>query len=104
MKYFWFLFLAYLVFGLLHQNKGKAYGYKIDLFIDLFFGAAIWCEPGVTISAETGMAMQRAHPPYWAIVLNDFLNMFEKGHCAKAILADIARAQGTINYLRVKQP
>jgi hypothetical protein len=104
MKFIWILLGVYLVFGLIHQNKGKTYGYKIDFFIDLFFGAVIWCEPGVSISSETGLACQRAHPPFWATSLSAFLDLFKKGHCQKAIFDDIARAQHAIEYLRTKQP
>lgn len=98
-----YLFLAYLAFGLIHQNHGKAYDYKLDLFIDLFLGAAIWCEPGVTISSEVGKAMERANPPRWAKLLNGFLDKIKKGHCQKAILDDILRAQLAITYLQTKQ-
>lgn len=94
-----YLFLAYLAFGLIHQNHGKAYDYKLDLFLDLFLGAAIWCEPGVTISAEVGLAMKRPNPPLWAKLLNGFLDKIKKGHCAKAIEDDILRAQAAILYL-----
>lgn len=101
MKYIWLLLLAYLLFGLIHQNRGKTFGYKLDLFIDLFFGAVIWCEPGVSISSEVGKAMQRAKPPRWAIALNGFLNLFHADHCRKAMLDDIARAKATIVYLTI---
>jgi hypothetical protein len=104
MMYFWLLLLAYLIFGLIHQNKGKTFGYKLDLFIDLFFGAAIWCEPGVTVSSEVGKAMERTQPPRWAKLLNGFLDMIQKGHCAKAILDDIIRAENSIAYLNTRQP
>lgn len=97
------LLLAYLLFGLVHQNKGKAYGYKLDLFIDLFFGAAVWCQPGITISAETGLALQRAKPPLWAKALGWFLDHIQANHCALAIQDDIARAQLAILYLQTKQ-
>jgi hypothetical protein len=100
MRYFWLLLLAYLIFGLVHQNRGKTFGYKLDLFIDLFLGAAIWCEPGVTISSEVGKAVRLAKPPWWAIGLNRFLSLFQVDHCAKAILDDIARAEATIAYLK----
>lgn len=95
--------LVYLVFGLLHQNNGKTYGYKLDLFIDLFFGAAIWCKPGVTISSEVGLAIQRTNPPMWAKILNKFLDSIQKDHTSKAVADDIIRAENAISYLKTKQ-
>ena len=79
------------------------YAYKVLLFIDLFACALIFRDSDVTISAETGLAMQRAAPPLWARALNSFLNLFHKGHCRMAIAADIDRAQTAIAYLQTKQ-
>jgi hypothetical protein len=82
----------------------KTYIYKILLFIDIFLCAIVFRDPDVTISAETGLAMQRANPPWWAKRLNQFLNFFHKGHCAQAIDDDIVRAETAIAYLKTKQP
>ena len=81
----------------------KNYLYKILLFLDIFLCALIFRDPDVTISAETGLAMQRAKPPLWAKLLNGFLNLIQKDHCALAINDDILRAQTAIQYLRTKQ-
>lgn len=80
----------------------KGYLYKILLFFDLFVSALIWRDPDVTISAETGLAMQKEKPPLWAQILNGFLNLIRKGHCAAAIQDDIVRAQIAIAYLSKK--
>ena len=93
------LLLAYLLVGLLTNNGGRAYNYKLDLFLDLFLGAAVWCEAGVTISSEVGLAIKRGNPAWWARALNAFLNWLHPGHCAQAILDDTARAKATIAYL-----
>lgn len=81
----------------------KNYLYKVLLFLDIFVSSLLFRDPDVTISAETGLAMQRANPPLWAKLLDGFLNMIRKGHCAQAINDDIARAQTAITYLRTKQ-
>jgi hypothetical protein len=82
----------------------KNYLYKILLFFDIFMCALIFRDPDVTISAETGLAMQRATPPIWAMLLNGFLDFIQKGHCQAAIEDDIRRAQIAIQYLQTKQP
>lgn len=81
----------------------QGYVYKVLLFIDLFACALLFRDPDVTISAETGLAMQRAKPPLWARALNAFLNAIQKDHCANAVLDDIARAETAIAYLRTRQ-
>lgn len=81
----------------------KNYLYKVLLFLDIFVSSLLFRDPDVTISAETGLAMQRAKPPLWAKFLNGFLNMIRQGHCAQAINDDIVRAQTAITYLRTKQ-
>lgn len=81
----------------------KNYAYKVLLFFDIFVCALVFRDPCVTISAETGLAMQRAKPPLWAKILNGFLDKIRKDHCAKAILDDIARAQYAITFLQTKQ-
>jgi hypothetical protein len=82
----------------------KNYVYKVLLFIDIFLCAILFRDPDCTISAETGLAMQRAKPPRWAKMLNGFLNTIQKDHCALSIGDDIARAQTAIQYLNTKQP
>jgi hypothetical protein len=82
----------------------KDYVYKVLLFLDLFVCALVFRDPDVTISSETGLAMNRAKPPLWAKLLNGFLNAIQKGHCQMAIQADIVRAQTAIAYLQTKQP
>jgi hypothetical protein len=82
----------------------KNYAYKVLLFLDIFLCAICFRDPDCTISAETGLAMQRAKPPLWARALNGFLNLIRQGHCAAAILDDITRAQAAIAYLKTKQP
>jgi hypothetical protein len=81
----------------------KNYVYKILLFLDLFVSALTFRDPNVTISAETGLAMQRAKPPLWAKLLNGFLDLIRKGHCQAAIGDDIERANTAIAYLQTKQ-
>jgi hypothetical protein len=82
----------------------KNYLYKILLFLDIFVCALLFRDPDVTLSAETGLAMQRAKPPTWARLLNGFLNRIRQGHCAQAINDDITRAQLAIRYLQTRQP
>lgn len=82
----------------------KTWVYKVLLAFDLFVCACIWRMDDVTISAEIGLAMQRANPPLWAKLLNGFLDRIRKGHCAAAVLDDVARAQAAIAYLQTKQP
>jgi hypothetical protein len=81
----------------------KNYAYKVLLFIDIFLCALLFRDPDVTISAETGLAMQRAKPPLWAKLLNGFLNAIRKGHCQAAITDDVERAQTAVKYLSTKQ-
>lgn len=83
---------------------GKNYFYKILLFIDIFVCALVFRDPDVTISAETGLAMQRTNPPTWAKFLNWFLNKIRTNHCTLAIADDIRRAQTAIQYLQTRQP
>jgi hypothetical protein len=83
---------------------GKNYLYKVLLFLDIFVCALLFRDPDVTISAETGLAMQRAKPPIWAKALSWFLDKIQAGHCAKAINDDILRAQTAIKYLQTRQP
>jgi hypothetical protein len=83
---------------------GKNYLYKVLLFLDIFVCALVFRDPDVTISAETGLAMQRAKPPLWAKLLNGFLNSIQTNHCQLAINDDVARAQTAIKYLQTKQP
>jgi hypothetical protein len=82
----------------------KNYLYKVLLFLDIFVCALVFRDPDVTISAETGLAMQRVHPPLWAIILNCFLNRIQANHCTLAIQDDIRRAQTAIQYLQTRQP
>lgn len=81
----------------------KNYAYKVMLFLDIFICALVFRDPCVTISAETGLAMQRAKPPLWAKLLNGFLDKIRKGHTTTAINDDILRAQNAITYLQTKQ-
>ena len=82
----------------------KNYLYKVLLFLDIFICALVFRDPDITISAETGLAMQRTQPPLWALLLNEFLDLIRKGHCAQAITDDIERAQIAIRYLKTRQP
>jgi hypothetical protein len=82
----------------------KNYLYKVLLFLDIFICALVFRDPDVTISAEVGLAMERAQPPLWAKILNGILNTIQPNHCASAITADIRRAQTAIRYLETKQP
>lgn len=82
----------------------KNYLYKLLLFFDIFICALLFRDPDVTLSAETGLAMQRAAPPYWAKALNWFLDKIQTNHCTLAIQDDIERAQIAIQYLKTKQP
>lgn len=81
----------------------KNYLYKILLFIDIFSCAVIFRDPDVTLSAEVGLAMERAKPPLWAIIINWTLNKIQAHHCASAITDDIRRAQIAIKYLETRQ-
>ena len=85
------------------MSKGANYAYKVLLFIDIFVCALVFRDPDVTISAETGLAMQRTTPPLWARALNAFLDFIQPGHCQMAIADDIIRAQTAIKYLQTKQ-
>lgn len=76
-----------------------SYAGKVLLAFDVFVSAICFRDPNVTISAETGLAMKRAIPPYWAILLSAFLDWISKDHCANAIKNDILRAQIAIAYL-----
>ena len=99
-----FMLIAYVAFGILHQNKGKSYGYKVALFVDFWVCALIFRDPDITISSMTRLYMMRAKPPYWARGLNGFLNLLQPGHCEIARLSDIARAQGAIVILNAQEP
>jgi hypothetical protein len=81
----------------------KTWVFKVLLAFDLFVCACIWRQDDVTISAETGLAMQRAKPPLWAKILNGFLDFIRKGHCQAAIVDDIERAKNAIAYLSAHQ-
>ncbi len=67
--------------------------------IDMFVAVLITKDYDITISSYTGLAMRRASPPRWARALNWFLNKCEKNHCELAILADIKRAQLSLDML-----
>jgi len=73
------------------------------LFVDIFLCALLFRDPDVTISAETGLALQRAKPPAWAKALGWFLDHIQANHCGMAIQDDISRAQLAIAYLQTKQ-
>lgn len=79
----------------------QTYPYKILHAIDVFACTLIWRDSNVTISAMTGLAMRKPNPPRWAKVLNAFLELIQKGHCAMAIQSDIERAQEAIRILTV---
>lgn len=81
----------------------KGWVFKVLLAFDVFLCVVIFRDPDVTISAETGLALQRASPPRWAKILGGFLNRLSKNHCANAVLHDIARAQAAVVYLTTKQ-
>lgn len=81
----------------------KNYAYKVLLFLDIFLCALLFRDPDVTISAETGLALQRAKPPLWAKAIGWLLDHIQANHCAMAIQDDIARAQLAILYLQTKQ-
>ena len=98
------MFAAYCAFGILHQNRGKSYGYNVALTVDLWLCALIFRDPDITISSMTRLYMMRAKPPYWARGLNGFLNLLQPGHCEIARLSDIARAQGAIVILNAQEP
>jgi hypothetical protein len=82
----------------------RTWGYRIILAFDLFLCACIWTRQNdVTISAEVGLAMRRFKPPWWARLLNRFLNLIQQDHCGLAIASDIERAQAAIDYLKTRQ-
>jgi hypothetical protein len=81
----------------------KNYLVKALLGLDVFVCVLLFRDPDVTISSETGLAMQRAKPPLWAKLLNGFLNFIQPNHCQLAIAQDIVRAQTAIQYLQTHQ-
>jgi len=71
----------------------NGYVFKVLLFFDIFVCALIFRDPDVTISSETGLAMRKPNPPWWAKALSGLLNHIQTNHCELAIQGDIARAQ-----------
>jgi hypothetical protein len=80
----------------------KGYVEKLLLGIDIFFCMVLFRDPDVTISSETGLALQRANPPLWAKILGWCLDHIQQGHCQLAIKNDILRAKTAIAYLEAK--
>lgn len=79
--------------------SGNGYVQKVLLYFDIFLSGVVFRDPNITISARTGLEMRKEKPPRWARVLNGFLNLFEKGHCEKAIQGDINRANQALRML-----
>lgn len=68
--------------------------------LDIMAASCIWRDYGVTISSMVGIEMRKPQPKWWARWLNTFLNVFQKGHCEKAVTADISRARETLKILQ----
>jgi hypothetical protein len=78
------------------------YVFKVLLYFDMFIGALIWRDSGVTISSFIGLALRRTTPPRWAIILGGILNRLQAGHCELAIARDIASAHKSLVILGAK--
>lgn len=77
----------------------QTWGFKVLLYFDMFIGACIWRDSGVTISSFTGLALRQATPPMWARVLGSILNTLQPGHCESAIQHDVQRSIEAIGIL-----
>jgi hypothetical protein len=73
--------------------------FKVLLYFDMFIGACIWRDSGVTISSYCGLSLRKKSPSLWAKLLGGALNKLQKGHCESAITHDIVRAQAAIVIL-----
>ena len=82
------------------MSAPRGYVVKVLLALDIFVSALCFRDSDVTISAETGLAMRRPNPPWWARALNWMLDTIQPGHCQNAIQWDIERAEAAIRYLR----
>jgi hypothetical protein len=81
----------------LYRNQ---YVFVLARGIDLLLACWIWRDYGITVSSWAGLAMRRPSPRLWARILSSVLDWLEPGHCAKAIEADIQRAQEALKILQ----
>ena len=99
MNYFWGLFALYCLIALI-RTPGEGYGAKILMFVDLFVASVF--EPsrvGITISSYCQKLVETGSPPWWAVAILWFCDLFEKDHGAKAKAADIARLRAALAFL-----
>lgn len=79
------------------MNNG--YVFKVLLYFDMFVGACIWRDSGVTISSYCGLELRKPAPRWWARVLGGALNWISPGHCSDAITHDIGRSHEALTIL-----
>lgn len=77
----------------------NGYLFKVLLYIDMFVGALIWRDSGVTISSYCGLELRKPSPRWWARGLGGALNWIATGHCESAIAHDIGRSQEALAIL-----
>ena len=77
----------------------QTWGFKVLLYVDMFIGACIWRDSGLTISSYTGLALRKPQPPWWAKALGWVLNTLQPGHCNSAIAHDRQRAREALVIL-----
>lgn len=82
-----------------NRIASKTYVFKVLLYLDMFVSALIWRNPDITISSQTGLALQTLAPPKWATVLGWVLDKLQPNHCQLAIADDLTRAQAAVATL-----
>lgn len=71
---------------------------RLGLAIDDAISLLIFNNPGITLSAQTGLA--RKQGKLWGRLGSRFLNIFERDHTDKAIEADIVRMENNLRILK----
>lgn len=79
--------------------SGKAFWFKILLYLDIFVGSLCARDPDVTISAYCGLALRNPSGNRVLRTLGRCLNTISANHCEQAIASDIARAKDAITRL-----
>ena len=97
------LLVIYLILGVVNQGKGHHYNYKLALFVDLFFCAAIWRDADITISSMCGLELRSRVPVWWAKVLGGLLNRIQANHCELAIKDDMLRCGLAMSILEGRE-
>ena len=82
--------------------RSGTYLYKLLIALDMLGAVVLFRDADVTISAMTGLQLRRARPAWWARILGGFLNGLSHGHCERAMVDDIARAERAINRLSAR--